>query len=130
MTGGSAAAITKLAKQHPDKFQPGMDAIYLISGDGLGITNIYYEADVHTQPLIQLQMTEIGSLPHSCEVKETGEFSMKPVGGDLEVLLKDFTQALPPRYSVIQKTTLENTQNGKIATDYSMALRYLHNSKV
>jgi|GEM_PF-2527079 len=125
MAGGSAAAIAKLARQHPDKFKPGLDAVYLMSSGGLGMSGITYEDDGQTRPLVRFQMTEIAAMPHPRRVSN-GEFVMgRRLGADIYALLEDFTQALPPRYPDAQKTTLRHMLNGKIATDYQTAVRFL-----
>lgn len=122
MAGGTAASMAQLAQKHPEKFKPGLDATYLMSGGGLGMAGVSYVADQHATPQIKIDLMELGCLP-TPKLEPNGQIS-RPMSPLLASRLEDFTDALPARYAP-QKASVIGSCNTEIITNYDKARTFL-----
>jgi hypothetical protein len=126
VAGGMASSVTQIARLHPDKFKPGMEAIYMMAGGGLGIGNVEYLKEDNIPGLIRLETTEEACVPVSRKLAN-GQYSTKVDSGGacLEGIMSNFADGLPSRFSPAQKEALRKNKNGRIATDYQQARKTL-----
>jgi hypothetical protein len=118
MAGGSAKAVDELAKRYPNKFRPGLDALYLMTGGGLGNSGIRYTDDGPKQ--IHIDLSELGwGVPYQHWNAKGQKVTSQPVAGVYE-LLDDFAYRLPSRFSN-QRSSLPNLRDAKLITDYNVA---------
>lgn len=122
MAGGAASAISQLAKKHPEKFIPGLDATYLMSGGGLGLAGISYEDDKHSVPQVKIHLMELACLPNP-KLQSGNQYTslMNPL---LAARLEEFAAALPERYHT-QKAKIIDSRNTQIVTEYTKAREFL-----
>jgi len=123
MAGGTAAAMAQLAQKYPDKFKPGLDATYMMTGGGIGIAEAFCEGNKHSSDAqVQIHLMELGALRNR-RLESNGEDGsrMSPL---LEDRLKEFAAALPKRYEAL-KSTLINSRDARIITDYSYACQFI-----
>lgn len=126
MGGGIAAALARLKEQHPDKFKPGMDMIYMMTGGGFGFGEARYSSDGSGKPgtgEVHLQLTELGNIPYPAAPlgKDGIPPSLEEAGGSLRALLDNFTDNLPARYTSAQQEAIKAAGNGKVVTSYTDA---------
>jgi len=118
VAGGLAKALSQMAQNHPKLFKPGMEALYLMSGGGLGVAHASYTNDGQTKPSIRLEMSEMADIPYPYPWKKA--FLIGGINANVTKLLEDFTDSLPAHLDHTKQKFLAS-RNGKAVTSFKEA---------
>jgi|GEM_PF-3418484 len=140
----AVSATHLLAQKHPDKFQPGMDAVFLNAGGGLAVTRVNYTQNAKEVGKVRFDLTEDASQLFPKKItagdryhlecmpaiykhdNKVGNFHVyRCIGGDIHGILSHFKQSIPLRFSQQQAHPFYGDLNLDVYSDIKAARKVL-----